>query len=172
MIIKELYFKYNIDCHKIYNLAIENNDDFIKIIPEIIYYKKGVWKDNKRTDLIKINICDIPNELKYIIDMMRDNAGFIGIKIKIKKEILEDKIILKTKLKLHGFIGKLINNVVSLRANFIITSCNDETNVKVNYVIKSMLMTEEISDKISYHIQKKLEEYYIKKIDKYFLEIT
>ena len=54
MIIKELFFKYNIDFKKIYNLAIENNDDFIKIIPEIIYYKKGVWKDNKRNDFIKI----------------------------------------------------------------------------------------------------------------------
>jgi len=108
--------------------------------------------------------------------MMRDNAGFIGIKIKINRDIFNDKIILKTKLKLHGFIGKLINNVVSLHSNFIISSCNDEenikTNIKVNYEIKSMLMTEEISDKISFHIQNKLENYYIKKIDKYFLEIT
>ena len=104
--------------------------------------------------------------------MMRDNKGLIGIIIKIKKETLDDKIIIKTKLKLNGFIGKLINNAVNLRANVIINNeDNIKTNIKTNYEIKSIFMNEEISEKISSHIQFKLENYYIKKIDKYFSEL-
>ena len=173
MIIKELFFNYNLNYNKVYDLALENNDDFIKIIPEIVFYEKGNWINNKRKDCVKINISDIPHDLRCIIDMMRDNKGLIGIKIKIKKETLDDKIIIKTKLKLNGLIGRLINNAVNIRSTFIIN--NDEnikTNIKVNYEIKSIFMNEEMSDKISSHIQFKLEKYYIKIIDKYFSEIT
>ena len=106
MIVKELFFNYNLNYNKVYDLALEDNDEFIKIIPEIVFYEKGNWINNKRKDYIKINISDIPYDLRFIIDMMRDNKGLIGIKIKIKKEALDDKIIIKTKLKLNGFIGK------------------------------------------------------------------
>jgi len=173
MIVKELFFNYNLNYNKVYDLALENNDEFIKIIPEIVFYEKGNWINNKRKDYIKINISDIPYDLRCIIDMMRDNKGLIGIKIKIKKETLDDKIIIKTKLKLNGFIGKLINNAVNLRVNIIINNeDNIKTNIKTNYEIKSIFMNEEISNKISSHIQSKLENYYIKKIDKYFSELT
>ena len=172
MIVKELFFNYNLNYNKVYDLALEDNDEFIKIIPEIVFYEKGNWINNKRKDYIKINISDIPYDLRCIIDMMRDNKGLIGIKIKIKKEALDDKIIIKTKLKLNGFIGKLINNAVNLRVNVIINNeDNIKTNIKTNYEIKSIFMNEEISEKISSHIQFKLENYYIKKIDKYFSEL-
>lgn len=173
MINKELLFKYNINFHNIYDLALENNKEFIKVIPEIVDYNKGNWKNNKRNDFIKINISDIPFDLRSIIDLMRDPKGLIEIKVKIKKEIIDDKIIIKTKLKLNGFIGSLINNAVNLRANFIINNQeNIKTNIKVNYEINSIFMNQEMSDKISSHIQFKLENYYIKTIDKYFSEIT
>jgi hypothetical protein len=173
MIVKDLFFNYNLNYNKVYNLALEDNDEFIKIIPEIVFYEKGNWINNKRNDYAKINISDIPYELRFIIDIIKDNKGLIGIKIKIKKEVLDDKIIIKTKLILNGFIGTLINNLVNLRSTIIIN--NDEnikTNINVNYNINSIFMNEEISNMISYHIQKKLENYYIKIIDKYFSEIT
>lgn len=173
MIVKDLFFNYNLNFNKVYNLALEDNDKFIKIIPEIVFYEKGNWINNKRKDFIKINISDIPHDLICIIDMMKDYNGFIGIKIKIKKETLDNKFIIKTKLKLNGFIGKLINNAVNLRSTiFINNDDNNKTNIKVNYEIKSIFMNEEMSDKISSHIQFKLENYYIKIIDKYFSEIT
>ena len=43
MIEKQLLFNYNLNFKNIYDLAIENNDEFIKVIPEIILYDKGVW---------------------------------------------------------------------------------------------------------------------------------
>lgn len=173
MINQELFFKYNINFHNIYDLALENNEEFIKVIPEIVSYQKGTWKNNKRKDFIKINICDIPYDLRCIIDMMRDTNGLIGIKIKIKRELFNDKIILKIKLKLYGIIGSLINNAISLQSIIIINNeDNIKTNIKVNYIIKSLLLNDEISEKINIHIQNKLENYYIKNINKYFLEIT
>lgn len=173
MINQELFFKYNINFNNIYDLSLENNEGFIKVIPEIVFYEKGTWKNNKRKDFIKINISDIPYDLRCIIDMMRDANGLIGIKIKIKKEFTDNVIIIKTKLKLNGIIGKLINNAVNLRANFIINNeDNIKTNIKVNYEIKSFLINEEMSEKINNHIQSKLENYYIKNINKYFSELT
>jgi hypothetical protein len=173
MINQELLFKYNINFHNIYDLALENNKEFIKVIPEIVFYQKGTWKNNKRIDFIKINIFDIPTDLNYIINMMKDNNGLIGIKIKIKKILFDDKIIIKTKLKLEGYIGCLINNAVNLQSTIIINNeDNIKTNIKVNYIIKSFLINEEMSKKINIHIQNKLENYYIKNINKYFLELT
>ncbi len=99
MIIKELFFKYNLNFSNIYNLILENNLELIKIIPEIVFYEKGEWNNNYRIDFIKINISDIPHHLRSLINMMRDKKGFIGIKIKIKKNIIEDKNKKKNKLK-------------------------------------------------------------------------
>lgn len=171
MIHQKLFFKYNINYNEVYNLALENNEDFIKVVPEIVLYEKGTWKNNKRKDFIKINISDIPYDLRCIIDMMRDNNGLIGIKIKIKKEILNDKIIINIKLKLNGLIGGLINNMINLKANFIIKNDNNiKTNIDVIYEINSIIINDEMSEKINSHIQKKLENYYIKNINKYFSE--
>jgi len=173
MIVKELLFNYHLNYNKVYNLALENNDEFIKNIPEIVFYEKGNWINNKRNDYAKINISDIPQDLICIFDLIKDSKGLIGIKIKIKKEVLDNKIIIKTKLILNGFIGTLINNIVNIRSTIIINNDkNIRTNINVNYEINSIFMNEEISNMISYHIQKKLENYYIKLIDKYFSEIT
>ena len=91
MIVKELLFNYHLNYNKVYNLALENNDEFIKIIPEIVFYEKGNWINNKINDYAKINISDIPQDLICIIDLIRDSKGLIGIKIKIKKEVLYNK---------------------------------------------------------------------------------
>jgi hypothetical protein len=165
MIFKELFFKYNLNYLELIDLTLENNDEFIKVIPEIVFYIKGVWKNNIRKDFIKINITDIPYDLRTIIDMIRDDKGLIGIKIKIKKETFENKVIIKTKFKLNGVIGSIINNAIKIRANLIISNT---TEIKVNYEIKSMLF-DSLNDKINIHIQNKLENYYIKNIDKYFI---
>jgi len=171
MIVKELFFKYNLNYLTFYDLILDNNDEFVKVIPEIVFYQKGLWKNNKRIDIIKINITDIPTDLKTIINLMKDNNGFIEIKIKIKKFFNDNNIILKTKFKLIGIIGSIINNAVKLYANLYITNDNDlNTNITVNYTINSFILND-LNDKINFHIQSKLENYYIKNIDNYFLHL-
>ncbi len=171
MIEKELVFNYNLNFKDIYNLAVENNDEFIKIIPEIILYDKGVWMkdDIYRKDKLLINIADIPYDLRSVIDMIRNKKGLIGLKIKIKKILNTDKeIYLRIKLKLNGFLGRIIEKFLKIISNINIIYKEDfETEVKVRYQIKSMFPND-LNDKIDNHIQNKLNNYYIKKIDNYF----
>jgi hypothetical protein len=172
MINKELFFKYNLNFTNIYNLIVEDNEDFIKIVPEIVFYEKGIWNNNKRIDYININISDIPYELRTIIDMMRDKKGFIGIKIKIKKEFIQNKIIIKAKFKLIGLISKIVNNAIKFLINIIFINIDDfNTEIKINYSINSIFFNE-FNEKINNHIQHKLENYYIKKIDNHFINIS
>ena len=171
MIEKELIFNYNLNFKNIYDLAIENNNEFVKIIPEIILYKKGVWinDDIYRKDKLWINISDIPYELRCVIDMIRDKKGLIGLKIKIKKILNNDKEIrLIIKLKLNGYLGQIIENFLKIISNINIIYKEDfKTEVKVHYQIISMFPND-LNDKINNHIQNKLNNYYIKKIDFYF----
>lgn len=167
MISKDLIFNYQLNYNDLYNLTLEENDEFIKIIPEIVYYEKGIWKNNKRIDKIMINIIDIPYDLRIIIDMMRTKKGFIKMKIKFYKEILDNKIIIKSKLKLYGIIGTLINNAININSNIELINDNDIiTNVKANYQIKSLLFND-LNERLNNHIQQKLENYFIKIIDEY-----
>jgi hypothetical protein len=171
MIEKELVFNYNLNFKDIYNLAVENNDEFIKVIPEIVLYDKGVWMkdDIYRKDKLLINIADIPYDLRGVIDMIRDKKGLIGLKIKIKKILNTDKDIhLRIKLKLNGFLGRIIEKFLKIISNINIIYKEDfKTEVKVRYQIKSMFPND-LNDKIDNHIQNKLNNYYIKKIDNYF----
>ena len=171
MIEKELVFNYNLNFKDIYNLAVENNDEFIKVIPEIVLYDKGVWMNDDiyRKDKLLINIADIPYDLRGVIDMIRDKKGLIGLKIKIKKILNTDKeIYLRIKLKLNGFLGRIIEKFLKIISNINIIYKEDfETEVKVRYQIKSMFPND-LNDKIDNHIQNKLNNYYIKKIDNYF----
>ena len=171
MIEKELVFNYNLNFKNIYNLAVENNDEFIKIIPEIVVYDKGVWMNDDiyRKDKLLINIADIPYDLRGVIDMIRDKKGLIGLKIKIKKILNTDKeIYLRIKLKLNGFLGRIIEKFLKIISNINIIYKEDfKTEVKVRYQIKSMFPND-LNDKIDNHIQNKLNNYYIKKIDNYF----
>jgi hypothetical protein len=170
MISKDLTFTYDLNYNDLYNLTLEENDEFIKVIPEIVYYEKGIWKNNKRIDKIMINITDIPYDLRIIIDMMRNKQGFIKIKIKFYKEIIDNKIIINTKLKLYGVIGTLINNAINLNSNIELINDNDIiTNVNVNYQIKSLLFND-LNERINFHIQQKLENYYIKNINQFLIE--
>jgi hypothetical protein len=171
MIEKELTFNYNLNFNNIYNLAVENNDEFIKVIPEIVLYEKGIWMNDDiyRKDKLWINIADIPYDLRGVIDMIRDKKGFIGLKIKIKKILNNDKEIhLRIKTKLNGFLGKIIEKFLKIICNINIIYKEDfKTEVKVHYKIKSMFPND-LNDKINNHIQNKLTTYYIKKIDYYF----
>ena len=169
MISKDLILNYQLNYNDLYYLTLEENNEFIKIIPEIIYYEKGIWKNNKRIDKITINIVDIPYDLRIIIDMMRNKKGFIKMKIKFYKEILDNKIIIKSKLKLYGVIGALINNAINIKSIIELSNDNDNdniTNVKANYQINSLLFND-LNERINNHIQQKLENYFIKNIDEY-----
>lgn len=169
MIQKNLFFHYNLNFNHIFDLTINNNQQFINVIPEIFFYKKGIWNNNYRTDILKIDIADIPFDLRYFIDTIRDPQGFINLKLKIKIiEKNDNKIIIKTKLKLNGFFGKLIHNAINIYAIFELININNiNTNINVIYIIKSILPNN-LNDKINFHIHNKLENYFIKKIDNFF----
>jgi hypothetical protein len=173
MINNNLFFKYDLNYLEIIDLALDNNDKFIEVIPEIVFYEKGIWNNNKRKDKIKINITDIPSDISNIIDMIKDKDGLIGIKIKILKEITNDNFIIKTKIKLNcGIIGSLINKTITLKSKLVFSNINDKkTEIDVNYTINSIFFDNLLNNRINQHVQHKLESYYIKNIDKYFLEL-
>ena len=153
MIYQTLFFKYCINFNEFYNLILENNDDLIKVIPEIVFYEKGTWINNKRKDFIKINVSNIPHDLKYLFDLIKDNKGLISIKIKINKNYIDDKIFIKTKFKLLGLIGSLINNTINIKANIIINNDNNiKTFINVNYEIQSIFLHNLVWDKKKYNI--------------------
>ena len=178
MITKELLFNYNNNFKDIYNLAIEDNDEFIKVIPEIVLYEKGVWFEIEdsdcvyRKDKVWIDIADIPYELRLIIDMIRDKNGYIGLKITIKKIIENDNLInIKVKIKINGFLGRIIEKFITIITNInIINIDNVKTDVKINYEIRSKFPND-LNDMIDNHIENKLQNYYIKKIDDFFKNI-
>jgi hypothetical protein len=173
MINNKLFFKYNLNYLNIVDLALDNNDKFIEIIPEIVFYEKGIWNNNKRKDYIKINITDIPKDINSIINLIKDKDGLISFKIKIKKEIIHNDFIIKLKIKFNStFVGNLINKTITLKSKLILSNINDtKTEINVNYTINSLFF-DNLNNKINQHIQNKLENYYIKKIDNYFIELN
>jgi hypothetical protein len=173
MINNKLFFKYNLNYLNIVDLALDNNDKFIEIIPEIVFYEKGIWNNNKRKDYIKINITDIPKDINSIINLIKDKDGLISFKIKIKKEIIQNDFIIKLKIKFNStFVGNLINKTITLKSKLILSNINDtKTEINVNYTINSLFF-DNLNNKINQHIQNKLENYYIKKIDNYFIELN
>jgi len=172
MIEKELIFHYNKNFRYIFDITTNNNQEILKIIDDLREYKQGIWNKNKRKDIIIFTFSDIPQEFKTITDMIiQDNI--IPLKLKIK--LLEDndkRIVMKVKSNLIN--NKLANLVFKLiNIKFFVTiedSDGVSTNVKIRYVIKSLL-PESLVAKVDSYIDRKMNDRFIQKIDNYLSQL-
>ncbi len=171
MISKDLIFEYdNIDMWHLYNKTVEDNNEMIKIIPEIVEYKKGTWKNEKRKDKLVCRFLNIPENLISIIRQMFLNKNDeIGCKLKIEKKVSDDntKIRLKLKMKLKNMLSNLILKIFKFRVYIDIKKEDLKTVANVRYEINSLLMNE-----INEYIENKLNNYFISKIDNYVKNIN
>jgi len=170
MIEKELLFHYNHNYKYIYDITTNDNKEILKVIDELVDYKQGIWKDNKRKDFIDFRMNDIHPALKtFAGSIIKDNI--IPLKIKIKLIENNDKrISIKIKACMINKIAKLIFKFINLR--IIATVENDEndinnsSNVSIKYIIKSILPSS-IIELIDKYIEGKLHNNFIKKFDNY-----
>ena len=161
MISKDLIFIYdNIDVNGLYDKTMEDNEDMVKLIPEIIKYEKGIWKEGKRKDKLVCKLLNIPDNLTTILrNLFLNKNDEIGFKIKIKKFNENNNIKLKLKLKFSNVIMKIFNfgGYIEIEEGKEI-----KTIVKVRYEIKSLL-GEEINKLIYSYVENKLNNYFIVK---------
>jgi len=170
MIEKELLFHYNHNYKYLYEITTNDNKEILNIIDELIDYKQGVWKNNKRKDFIEFKINDIPSALQtFASAIIKDNI--IPLKIKIKLIENNDKrISLKIKASMINKLANLIFKFINLK--IIATIENDEndinksSNVSIKYIIKSILPSS-IIEIIDTFVDKKINNNFIKKFDNY-----
>lgn len=167
MIEKELLFNYNLNYKYIFDITTNNNAEILKIIDELKDYKQGIWKGNKRKDLIEFKINDIPELFKtFTSGLISDNVIPLKIKIKLLKNDNES-IIIKIKVNLINKIANLIFKLINMKIFATIENINDiSSNVKIKYIIKSILPAS-IVDIIDKFIEQKLNNNFIRKFDNY-----
>lgn len=172
MIEKELVFHYNQNFKFLFDITTNNNQELLKIIDDLREYKQGVWNKDKRKDFIYFTFSDIPDEFKTITNMLIvDNI--IPLKLKIKLlENNDKKIIMKIKSNLINKLANLISKIISIKFIVTIEDCGNgrETDVKIRYIIKSLL-PESIIAKVDNYIDGKLNNRFIKKIDNYLSQL-
>lgn len=167
MIEKELLFNYNLNYKYLFDITTNNNAEILKIIDELNDYKQGVWKGNKRKDLIDFKINDIPELFKsFTSGLISDNVIPLKIKIKLLKNDNES-IMIKIKANLVNRIANLIFKLINLKIFATIEKINDNSsNVKIKYIIKSILPSS-IMEMIDKYIERKLNNNFIRKFDNY-----
>lgn len=167
MIEKELLFNYNLNYKYLFDITANNNVEILKIIDELNDYKQGVWKGNKRKDLIDFKINDIPELFKsFTSGLISDNVIPLKIKIKLLKND-DESIMIKIKANLVNRIANLIFKLINLKIFATIEKINDNSsNVKIKYIIKSILPSS-IMEMIDKYIEQKLNNNFIRKFDNY-----
>lgn len=171
MIEKELIFHYNLNYKYLFDITVNNNSEILKIIDELKDYKQGVWKDNKRKDLIEFTVHDIPDIFKSLASaIIVDNI--IPLKIKYKLIQNDDKTIqMKLKANLLNKLANLILKFINLKIIATIDNIDsNSSNVKIKYIIKSIL-PKSIIEIFDTYIEKKLNNNFIKKIDNYLINL-
>lgn len=167
MIEKELLFNYNLNYKYLFDITTNNNSEIIKIIEDLKDYKQGIWKDNKRKDLIEFKVHDIPEAFKSLAGaIIVDN--YFPLKIKFKLIENNDKTIkMKIKVNLLNKIANLILKFINLKIIATIDNIdNYSSNIKIKYIIKTILPSS-IVELIDKYIEKKLNNNFINKIDNY-----
>jgi antitoxin component of RelBE/YafQ-DinJ toxin-antitoxin module len=167
MIEKELFFHYKINYKYLFDITTDNNSEIIKIIDDLKDYKQGIWKGNKRKDLIEFTVHDIPEAFKLLASaIIVDN----NLPLKIKFKLIEnnDKTIkMKIKANLLNKMANLILKFINLKIIATIDNIdNYSSNVKIKYIIKTILPSS-IVELINTYIENKLNNNFIKKIDNY-----
>lgn len=167
MIEKELFFHYKINYKYLFDITTDNNSEIIKIIDDLKDYKQGVWKGNKRKDLIEFAVHDIPEAFKLLASTIIVN-NILPLKIKFKLIENNDKTIkMKIKANLLNKMANLILKFINLKIIATIDNIdNYSSNVKIKYIIKTILPSS-IVELINTYIENKLNNNFIKKIDNY-----
>ena len=167
MIEKELFFHYKINYKYLFDITTDNNSEIIKIIDDLKDYKQGIWKGNKRKDLIEFTVHDIPEAFKLLASAIIVNNN-LPLKIKFKLIENNDKTIkMKIKANLLNKMANLILKFINLKIIATIDNIdNYSSNVKIKYIIKTILPSS-IVELINTYIENKLNNNFIKKIDNY-----
>ena len=167
MLERELLFEYDLKLPEIYMKTVEENEEMVKIIPEIIGYEQGKWENGIRKDGIIYKMTNIPENLKYTIQMFLNNNQEIKFKLKIEKRIDMDGIIrLKIKVKLYNLLSKIMMKIVKTRIFIDMMENGEGCKIIVKYQINSLL-NKNINDLLYEFIENKIHNYFIKKIDNY-----
>ncbi len=172
MICKDLIFTYdNINSKDLYKYTIEDNENLIKIIPEIVKYQQGLWKkqEKKRKDKMKIRLLNLPEIFFILRQLLLDKNNEFNCKIKIQKIIINNEINLKIKIKLYNLLSDLLLKLLHFRVFINIKNdqeINNKTIVTVRYEINSLL-----ADDINTYIENKILSYFITKIDNFIKNI-
>ena len=165
MIEKELIFDYDINYKYLFDITTNNNYEILQIINDLKEYRQGIWKENKRKDIIHFIYKDAP------IEIIKD--GNIPLKLKIKLiENNENEIIIQVKVRLLNKLMNIINKIINAKCYFkLININNNKSKVIVQYQIKTLL-PKDINDKIENYIDLKINNNFIKKIDSYLIELA
>ena len=171
---KKIECDYDKNINELFNIVVNDNEDLVKYIENITYYKQGEWKKDKqnrpkRTDIAIIKVDNIPSEIITLISlfMEKDNMMPIKYKIKILKRT-ETTINLKIKFNLINKLANLIFKLVRLKVNLEINGYDNNTKTKVivYYKIKSIL-TKNLNNTVDDFITNKLLPEYIGKMNTY-----
>jgi len=167
MIERELNFFYNHNYKHIFDITTNNNQEILKIIDDLKEYKQGIWTNNKRKDIIIFKFSDIPPEINsFVNNIIVDNL--IPLKLKIKMiENSNNKIQFKVKCNLINKLANLILKIINLKTIVtIINVDNNSSDVKIKYIIKSLLPSSFV-EFFNNYIEKKFLNNFVNKIDNY-----
>ena len=167
MIEKNISLNYNLNINSVFDYLINNNIDLIKSIDYIIQYKKGIWDNNKRTDIYSIKLNNIPDELKSIVSLFSKNNIF-NIKLKLYIININDMCItLKSKINFINPFLNIIFKLIKIKFNIIfLSNNNNHTNINIIYFIKSKF-SNKISTIINNYIDNFIKPHLIDKINIY-----
>lgn len=165
MIQKELYFEYDINYNYLYDITVNNNSEILKIINELKEYRQGIWKEDKRKDVIHFKFKDAP------LEVIKD--GNIPLKLKIKLlEYTNENIKCQIKIRLLNKLLNIISKIINTKIYFELININDkQSKVIIRYIIKTLLPAD-LNDKIENYIDDKINNNFVKKIDCYLKELT
>lgn len=165
----ELNYDFPIDY--IFNLTTNNNEAIITKYEDIKSYTQGEWKNNKRKDLIELELKEIPEELISLIKLfISDNKIVTKTKLKLLEQS-EKKIIVKIQIKLINRLSNLILKLFKYKIKVIYENIEtNKTNLKVIYKIKS-LISSNLTKLIDDYIETKIKEPYLKIYNDYILSL-
>ena len=167
MLERELIFNYNTSLVNVYDKAVEDNGELVKIIPEIVGYEQGKWENGIRKDMIIYKMTDIPENLRTTIEMFLNKEGEIRFKLKIEKRVDMDGVIrLRVKVKLYNLLSKIVMKIIKTRIFIEMMVEGEGCKIITRYQINSLL-SKSINERLFDYVETKLCNYFIKKIDNY-----
>ena len=165
MIEKELFFEYDINFKYLFDIVANNNSEILKIIDDLKEYRQGIWREDKRKDIIHFKFNDAP------LEIIKD--GNIPLKLKLKLFENNDNVIIgQVKIRILNKLLNIVSKIINSKCYFELININDkQTKVIIKYQIKTLLPPD-INDKIEKYIDTKIKNNFIKKIDHYLKELA